>query len=420
MEQADLLFLIMGTNPFPNIIAAITRVKEKGEIICLCTKETEGQPYKRFSMLLNERLKLKNEINKILVDVVDSDSIERVLRSKLDSKLNKENGDITIELNYTGGTKVIMAATAYNVMKNYSKKNLNYKIGTILSYIDAERECLYYECREDFFKDCRHKTIKLKELKPQCNLKVYDIISAYNNINKMNEKSAKTTLDNEEFSQILGNLFVNIDRGIYDYRISFFDSIFNIAKGKGKEKDTEKEGKIRKIFKDSSIPVTFDSFEQWNFKNKEHVIKYFENSIWFEEYVLKILLELKDEKVLLDVVGNVSRKKGRGNKADDKFEIDMVAYRNYKLFAISVTTIDTIEEARGKLYEIRQRAKDLAGDEAGMCYITLCWNTEELEQEYKNIWDGFKPKNTLIIGVDKFSNLKEEIKEWIMEGEKYE
>lgn len=416
MNKSDLLFLIMGTNPFPNIIAAITRVKEKGEIICLCTKETEGQPYKRFSMLLNERLKLKNEINKILVDVVDSYSIERVLRSKLDSKLNKENGDITIELNYTGGTKV-MAATAYNVMKNYSKENLDYKIGTILSYIDAERECLYYECREELFKDYRHKTIKLKELKPQCNLKVYDIISAYNNINRMNEKSAKTALDNEEFSKALGNLFVNIDRETYDYRIKFFESVFNIAKGEGK--DTEKEEKIRKKFKDSDIPVTFDSFEQWKFKNKEHVVKYFKNFIWFEEYVLKILLELKEEKILLDVVGNVIREKGKKGE-EGEFEIDMVVYRNYKLFAISVTAIDTIEEARGKLYEIRQRAKDLAGDEAGMCYITLCWDTEELEQEYKNIWDGFKPKNTLIIGVDKFSNLKEEIKEWIMEGDKYE
>lgn len=39
-KKADLLYLIMGTNPFPNIIAAITRAKEDGEIVCICTKKT--------------------------------------------------------------------------------------------------------------------------------------------------------------------------------------------------------------------------------------------------------------------------------------------------------------------------------------------------------------------------------------------
>ncbi|WP_268876577.1 hypothetical protein [Acetivibrio saccincola] len=39
-RKADVLIVIMGTNPFPNIVSAATRVRTDGYIFCICSKDT--------------------------------------------------------------------------------------------------------------------------------------------------------------------------------------------------------------------------------------------------------------------------------------------------------------------------------------------------------------------------------------------
>jgi len=100
--------------------------------------------------------------------------------------------------------------------------------------------------------------------------------------------------------------------------------------------------------------------------------------------------------------------------------VDLAAYRKYKLYAISVTSMEKPEEAKGKLYEIKQRAKNLAGDEAGICFISLCWETDDLEREYRNIWDRENLKNSLILGAQDFHLLKDKLREWLKGGERFD
>lgn len=70
-NKADVLFLIMGTNPFPNIISVITRLKKGGEVFCICTEETCKKPYERFKKLIENKditkklIRLKLKINTI-------------------------------------------------------------------------------------------------------------------------------------------------------------------------------------------------------------------------------------------------------------------------------------------------------------------------------------------------------------------
>lgn len=127
-----------------------------------------------------------------------------------------------------------------------------------------------------------------------------------------------------------------------------------------------------------------------------------------------ILLELKEEGVIEDVLANIEKKMEKGTL---EFEVDFAAYRKYKLYAISVTSIDNPNIAKGKLYEIKQRARNLAGDEAGICYISLCWDTAELEKEYRNIWDRESLKNSLILGAQDFHILKDKLRNWFKGGE---
>lgn len=42
MEKSDMLYLIIGRNPLPNLIAASTRVKVNGKITCIITGGEDG------------------------------------------------------------------------------------------------------------------------------------------------------------------------------------------------------------------------------------------------------------------------------------------------------------------------------------------------------------------------------------------
>lgn len=67
-EKADILFLIMGGNPFPNLISATTRINKGGRIICICTEDTEGHPYNRFRRLVKEKMNNNITIEKLLIN----------------------------------------------------------------------------------------------------------------------------------------------------------------------------------------------------------------------------------------------------------------------------------------------------------------------------------------------------------------
>lgn len=124
-------------------------------------------------------------------------------------------------------------------------------------------------------------------------------------------------------------------------------------------------------------------------------------------------LDLKSEGVLDYAVANYEKKR---NEEENNFEVDIVAYKKYKLYAVSITSASKAVNVEGKLYEIKQRAKDLAGDETGMCYISLCWDVDFLKDEIINIWDNSDPQNLLILDAKSFGNLKDKIKVWITRG----
>jgi len=414
VEKADFLYLIMGTNPFPNIIAAVTRVKQDGNIICICTNETEGMVYDRYKDLIKKKLGDSIEVEKIIVDKSALMDINEKINSNLESRITREKKDISVELNYTGGTKLISSA-AYNCVRNFQCANgQNGKISITLSYIDAEREYMYFE-KSTGNGDFKNIKVPLKELDGACSLTVSDIISAYNNFDMFNKDEIKTKPEMEKLCQELGNLFVNCDEEQYDKAIDFFEEIYFDYFKKNEKKPFDIF--MNDLLDRHKLPLPYKKYEDFGFQDIEKAKEYFKKSIWFEEFIITKFLELKKEGIISDVIANVEKlKKPRelNNKKKPDFEVDIIAYKKYKIYAISVTTIDKPEEARDKLYEIRQRAKNLAGDEAGMCLITLCWDTKELINEYRNIWDDDSIKNTLIVGVNDFPDLKNKLKNWIL------
>lgn len=411
-EKADILFLIMGGNPFPNLISATTRINKGGRIICICTEDTEGHPYNRFRRLVKEKMNNNITIEKLLINKFNRRSIEEKIQEKLDNLLYMEDKINLLELNYTGGIKLI-SITAYHVIKNYNYDKYNKNPNISLTYIDSERELLYFEFSKGTNKKYISDCVSLSQLDSNFDLNIKDIISVYSNIDNMEEINEEGAMPKaKELANKLGNLFCGVGKKQYDERVKFIKE--NTATGSWTNDKKQFINNLSQAFLDYNIFSNNDEINLLLGSNDEEIFGYFAGTKWLEEYILNILIELKEEGIIEDVQHSI--KKIRSDEEQGVFEVDLVAYRKYKLFAISITSISTQEEAKGKLYEIKQRAKNLAGDEAGICYINLCWDTDELKREYKNIWDDETLENTLILGVQDFSNLKNELREWLKEG----
>lgn len=348
----------------------------------------------------------------VLVNKFNRRSIEEKIQEKLDNLLYMEDKINLLELNYTGGIKLI-SITAYHVIKNYNYDKYNKNPNISLTYIDPKRELLYFEFSKGTNKKYISDCVSLSQLDSNFDLNIKDIISVYSNIDNMEEINEEGAMPKaKELANKLGNLFCGVGKKQYDERVKFIKE--NTATGSWTNDKKQFINNLSQAFLDYNIFSNNDEINLLLGSNDEEIFGYFAGTKWLEEYILNILIELKEEGIIEDVQHSI--KKIRSDEEQGVFEVDLVAYRKYKLFAISITSISTQEEAKGKLYEIKQRAKNLAGDEAGICYINLCWDTDELKREYKNIWDDETLENTLILGVQDFSNLKNELREWLKEG----
>lgn len=355
----------MGGNPFPNLISATTRINKGGRIICICTEDTEGHPYNRFRRLVKEKMNNNITIEKLLINKFNRRSIEEKIQEKLDSLLYMEDKINLLELNYTGGIKLI-SITAYHVIKNYNYDKYNKNPNISLTYIDSERELLYFEFSKGTNKKYISDCVSLSQLDSNFDLNIKDIISVYSNIDNMEEINEEGAMPKaKELANKLGNLFCGVGKKQYDERVKFIKE--NTATGSWTNDKKQFINNLSQAFLDYNIFSNNDEINLLLGSNDEEIFGYFAGTKWLEEYILNILIELKEEGIIEDVQHSI--KKIRSDEEQGVFEVDLVAYRKYKLFAISITSISTQEEAKGKLYEIKQRAKNLAGDEAGICYI---------------------------------------------------
>lgn len=412
LSKVDFLFLLIGTNPLPNLISAFTSIKS-GTTIYLCyTRDNNGLSdtesiAKELKRLLEEKQEKSNTIKglNIILVVINKSNINEVkveFRNHLENIQSNVESKNVIELNYTGGTKV-MSAGAYHAFKEFAKldnKCENFKFVT--SYIDGEKEEICYEVIEK--EKEKYWIENLSKIDSIFEIKIDDIISLHERHIKNNYKVVPF---DAELGEKIFNLFIGCDNEEYLNHIKWLENVELECRNKAKDKDWN----VLNYYDKNNINIMDGLKEKVNSSsNKEmELYKKILKGTWLEEYCFKILLELREEGYIDNVVNSVNGEK------KDEFEIDLIAYRNYKLFCISLSSVDDKEQelAKHKLFEIKERARQLGGSDAGVCLITLNRDSKILEEEIKNVWDRDVNRNVLIIGVDKFENIKEEMKEWI-------
>ncbi len=408
MEKCNYLLLIIGTNPFPNLIASLTRIKPGGTIFMFFTDATSSIK-ESIKNIIGEKTNNSFKIIDIIIDRSDPIKIDKEANIVFKNYI-EELDDKIIELNFTGGTKV-MSSIIYHHFKNYALENK--KNTFILSYMDGEKQLMNYEIIRNG--TTSSKSEKLKEVESDFEpIKIEEIIKAHGkDIGKFNHEPYDSKL-----GELIFNSFVDCDEENYKKNVSFLEWLHDNL-GIDKDKDKRAIKKMEELeLSDNCILLDkeknpfypeYKSFKDFAIKDGETSLALLKSlsGTWFEDYILQIILNLKENLCILDA--------GNSIKSKDDFEIDVVFIKKYRFYAISVTSCDGKDEVVGKLYEVNERAKQLGGDEAGVCFISLYKNTEELERMFQNVWDEDAIKNTLIIGADRFKGIESRLENWIRE-----
>lgn len=424
IEKSNYLIMLIGSSPMPNLISAFTRIKENGKIFMIYTNETE-KIAKQLKELIEEKAKEKS-LN-ILVElsygrIYEEYNLEKVSQSiknilnKIALEYKNENlEDKSIELNFTGGTK-IMASVSYREFKEI----FNNEEKAYLTYLDSEEsEFVIYDIS-------KNKTKKLPYSKENetIDLSIDDIIT-------MHFEASGNELKNEQFKDIkiskvneyiFETLIENYDKK--EEFIKLMEEIykFNLSNKKKASKIKENINIINEYMENSSFKIknidNYSSFvniyaEEFKGLKEKDLYKLIVEDIngkWLEKVLLKKLHKLKEEGYIDDVRISEERK-GK----DAIFEIDLIVLKNENLYCFSVTTVDNYSEANMKLHEVNYRAKSIGGDGVKISFISFYDNGKELEEKIKNIWDDEESLNNkyLIITLENFNKIDELIKEWL-------
>ncbi|NTW87846.1 MAG: DUF1887 family protein [Desulfobulbaceae bacterium] len=364
------LLLLVGSNPLPNLLAALIL---KPESICLFySRETEPVKDQLFEILKvtvgKERL---NE--KFIEDATDPSKVRRAFASI----------SADAHLHYTGGTK-IMASHARMAFREVGGKDEQ------ASYLDERKAVLRFDDGYEIDITSQQFKLTMDEILGLHGIKITPTgVVRQSPSNKQDFPSdedvkiiAEAVLDNPS----LANRLYNINREAGEPR-SFSD-----AKRCPVQIDNLFSGMTIKQLPENGW--TKDTYKKW--------YKFLEGA-WLEHWCRDLVQDIaKESEVYVSV--NCIRANGR------LFEIDVAFIRGHRLYVVSCTTDTSIHLCKSKLFEVAMRSRQLGGDLARSALVCLLHGSnnnglyvDQLRNDIADIWDASNtPK---VFGLD-------DLREW--------
>jgi hypothetical protein len=151
---------------------------------------------------------------------------------------------------------------------------------------------------------------------------------------------------------------------------------------------------------------------------------------WLEDFVLKVLTDLKDNE---DIDVDVIRKGVEAAFEGRMTELDIMVLRGYQLFLVSCTTSHKIKRVKQKAFEALHRARQLGGEHAKVIVVSPMYNKKVEGNSLSNDnnlkclekdLEQFEAKRSYLLGIDQLAlpesdpqHLKARLKNIIQGGE---
>lgn len=382
--QSQHLFLLIGSNPLPNYVAAKLLLKPGGHLYLVCTAET---------YTIAERLKNelgRNNANATFIQVDDSDGYDIATKIKEQAK-----GKNDVGLNYTGGTKA-MAVHAHETlcMLNASQVICSYLASRELRlvFVDAEWGARFYPANRSETALTLKKLLALHglSLEKPINTKLSwleFVKSIQSNYSAWREWTSRfRNGENLSRKDYLEALPLPVNPQLAPLAV-YWAGCANL-------------GDLLKKWKEDKPDWKIDDLAKWL------------EGEWLEIYTLHCIDNIRQKYLAINDAGSDVNPKERD------FQFDVALMSGYQLYAISCTISTKKALCKSKLFELVIRARQIGGDEAR--FALVCGASEQdaknLQYEIETDWDV---KNRVrVFGINAWADLETYLKDWLhMEDE---
>ena len=341
------LFLLVGSNPLPNLLAAIIL---KPESICLFYSPETESVKNHLLDTLKSKVGMENLSEKCIANATDPTAVRQAFKLISDGA----------HLHYTGGTK-IMAAHARMAFGEAGGKEAQ------ASYLDERNTVLRFD--DGYAIDLSKKELKLT---------IDEILGLHGIIILPKGEQPKPEPTEHDVKRI-------VEGSMKDPELA--RKLYNIYREEGKPRSFNKAKqepvKLEDFVNDLSIQQlpeigwTKNTYEKWCD---------FLGGGWLERWCCDLVRDVAKES---EVHVSVDCKRTNGRQ----FEIDVALVRGHRLYVISCTTDTKIRLCKSKLFEVSLRARQLGGDLARSALVCLLHGSndkgsyvDQLRNDVEDIW----------------------------------
>jgi hypothetical protein len=418
--RSEHLFLLVGTNPLPNWVAAKLLLRDAGKLYLIHSGTTfkVAERLAKFAVINKYQQPVYIPVN----DEHDAESIAQAIQSQLQTIHSASIG-----LNYTGGTKV-MAVHSYRAID--SLKNIE----PVFSYLDAANFMLRFESIASQFPQGHRQSVGL-----DVPLKLEDIFSLHGDYKY--KQDIKRDARCSQVGELLANLHSSEEgrkswRAFCETRLKFGKAYppprgsrigeLRLERDLAQEKfslssgdrfiSTQLEAIAEALIpggtrKDKTLGE-IERLHSQEISSATELAKWLDG-MWLEDYTLHEINQLKTDQPhvdcpLSDCGRNIEIRK------PILFEADVAAMRGYQLHLISCYTGSDDQRSRTKLFEVYTHAQQLGGEAARAALICCVGNPEYIQKQVGEVW-GIQ-EQVRVFGRNDLKNIRSKLKDWFDSG----
>ncbi len=423
---SDHLFLLVGTNPLPNWVAARLLLREQG-VLYLVHSETTKKVAERFGSFARD---CGCQWEMTFVKVFEEHNAVSVYRT-IQERMNGISAG-RVGLNYTGGTKV-MAVHSYRAARDWEKQNNQ---SVIFSYLDAADFLMRFESTPDYPKG-HQQTVGL-----DLPLTLEDILSLHETVNL--KEPIKRDTRGSSISPQLVQLYRDRDgHGQKSWR-GYCESMLKYGRlhlpprgkriGEWREETSLAGEKLNPRPSDRSVETALNAVTEAfipggssGMKTLQEVrnhhpefttvteVAAWMDGFWLEEYALDQILSLQQE---YQAAGEATKLHdcGRNLRINRpmNIEADVAVMRGYQLHLISCYSGSENSRARLKLFEVFTHARNLGGEAARAALISCVSDPVYIKKQVGQLLGD--DRQVEVFGRDDLKDLKPKLKRWFDSG----
>ncbi len=418
--KVDYLFLLVGTNPLPNYVAArlLVRDPQQSCIFFVYSNQT-SEPRRSLENLLKQHSYTQ------FVDVKVEEANPTNIRNRVTARAKGLSGKVG--LNYTGGTKA-MSVYTYLALESLTRPDPNDRERSVLSYVqysylDARMLSMWIEGSGI----APGTSLVIDDVAQRVSVSIQEMLELHG-LNQLKKQMNRQTIW-EHVSDALAKIHgeKHGEETWRDWctktlrRQDRRDKFISPGTLKLLTTDALPFEQVREAFQreypSRNLPITFKELAKSSRFGRadESMAKWFDGA-WLEHYVFRQLQPLEDAKIVHDLVMTINPYLPSENAQLD-FEFDVACVRGYQLFAISCTSSSDPKLCKSKLLEAVVRAEQLGGSEARVALVCCVDTPTHIRDQVSAL---FHKDRVQVFGRPQLHGLKQCLAEWITDSSRSE